>query len=421
MAARGRDHPDLAHPHRGMIAGFDPDSPGFGQNPWPAYAALRAQPGLPLMPGFDGHIASRFADVRAIAMDRRMVRSAAAFAPPDEVKRLQIAGNFHDMPFHERFVQTSMLEIDGPDHDRLRKAVFPFFTKTRLESLRGFITGWVGDALDRLIPQGRMDFIGDLAAHLPGQVIGHLIGTDPAMAPQMTIWSDEVVSYFDINRTAAKKARAEEATRLFHDLLQDLYAERKARPRDDLISVMIGAETDGLLTHDELISTIMQILHAGHGSTIDVLGSGLHALLVNPDQMALLRADPALMPTAVQEMFRFAAPLPFFHRYASQDLTICGQDWPKGTKFGLLYASANRDPQAFDAPDRFDITRKPNVHLAFGTGPHVCLGNNLARLNMEILFTALLQRCTDIALDGPVIWKTGLQAHGPTSLPIRLG
>ncbi|MFN3275238.1 MAG: cytochrome P450 [Paracoccus sp. (in: a-proteobacteria)] len=399
---------------------FDPAAPDFGANPWPAYARLRAMPGLPFWPGFDGHLASRMEDVRAIALDRRMVRAPAAFCPPDEVRRLQVAGNFHDMPYHERFVQTSMLDTDGPDHDRLRRAVFPFFTRTRLESLRGFVSAWVADALDRLIAQGRIDFIADLAAHLPGQVIGHLIGTAPELAPQMTEWSEDVVSYFDIDRTAAKKARAEEATRLFADLLEDLYAVRTRAPREDLMSAMIGAETAGLLTHDELIATIMQILHAGHGSTIDVMGSGLAALMDHPDQMALLRAEPGLMPQAVQEMFRHAAPLPFFHRYASEDLTICGQDWPKGTKFGLLYASANRDPAAFDAPDRLDITRRPNVHLAFGAGGHVCLGNNLARLNMEILFTQLLARTAAVEPEGAVLWKSGLQAHGPRCLPIRL-
>ncbi|TJZ92301.1 cytochrome P450 [Paracoccus gahaiensis] len=401
-------------------ADFDPSAPGFGADPWPAYARLRAQPGLPFWPGFDGHLAVRITDVRALALDRRIVRDPAAFAPPAEVRRLQVAGNFHDMPFHERFVQTSMLDTDGPDHDRLRRAVFPFFTKTRLEALRGFVTAWVEGALDRLIPRGRIDFVADLAALLPGQVIGHLIGTDPALAAQMTEWSDQVVSYFDIDRTAAKKARAEEATRLFAVLLEDLHAERSARPRDDLMSAMIGAERAGLLTHDELIATIMQILHAGHGSTIDVMGSGLHALLTHPDQLALLRADPGLMPRAVQEMFRFAAPLPFFHRYAAQDLTICGQDWARGTKFGLLYAGANRDPDAFARADAFDITRHPNLHLAFGAGPHVCLGNNLARLNMEVLFTALLARAPDLALAGTAAWKPGLQAHGPLHLPLRL-
>ncbi|WP_042251304.1 cytochrome P450 [Paracoccus sp. PAMC 22219] len=399
---------------------FDPTVPCFGADPWPAYAALRAQPGLPFWPGFDGHLASRMEDVRAIALDRRMVRAPAAFAPPDQVRAMQVAGNFHDMPFHERFVQTSMLDTDGPDHDRLRRAVFPFFTRTRLEGLRGFVTGWVDGALDRLIPQGRIDFIADLAAHLPGQVIGHLIGTDPALAPQMTEWSDHVVSYFDIDRTPAKKAGAEEATRLFAALLEDLHAERAARPRDDLMSAMIEAERAGLMTHDELIATIMQILHAGHGSTIDVLGSGMVALLDHPEQAALLRAQPGLMPQAVQEMVRFAAPLPFFHRYASEDLTICGRDWPKGTLFGLLYASANRDPAAFAEADRFDVTRRPNVHLAFGAGVHVCLGNNLARLNMETLFTALLARAPGLVADGPVRWKQGLQAHGPLSLPMRL-
>lgn len=402
-----------------MTAIFDPSAPGFDAYPWPAYAALRAQPGLPFWPAFGGHLAARMEDVRALALDRRLVRGTA-FLPPEEVRRLQVAANFHDMPFHERYVQTSMLELDGPPHDRLRRAVFPFFTKTRLESLRGWVTAWVEAALDRLIPQGRIDFTGDLAAELPGQVIGHLIGTAPEMARQMTEWSEQVVSYFDIDRTAVKKARAEAATQAFAGLLEALHAERSRAPQDDLMSAMIGAERAGLMSHDETIGTIMQILHAGHGSTIDVMGSGLKALVDHPEQMALLRAEPALMLQAVQEMFRYAAPLPFFHRFASEDLEICGQSWPKGTKFGLLYASANRDPAAFPEPDLFDITRRPNLHLAFGAGVHVCLGNNLARLNMEILFTRLLARVTRIEPDGPVLWKSGLQAHGPRRLPVRL-
>lgn len=402
-----------------MTAGFDPAAAEFGEQPWAAYAALRAQPGL--TPWQDFHLAARFEDVRAIASDRRMVRSAASFATPEHVRRLQIAENFHDMPFHERFVQTSMLDTDGADHDRLRRAVFPFFTRSRLESLRGFVTAWVDDALDRLLPRGRFDFIADLAARLPGQVIGHLIGTDPQDAAQLTIWSEETVSYFDVsNRTADRKARAEQATRLFHDRLADLHARRRTRPCEDLTSALIAAEDSGLMTRDEAISTLMQLLHAGHGSTVDAMGNGLSALLAHPDQMARLRADPGLMPQAVQEMFRFAAPLPFFHRYAATDLTICGQDWPQGTKFGLLYASANRDPAAFAEAHRLDIGRKPNLHLAFGAGPHVCLGNNLARLNMEVLFTALLARSRDIAVAGPTVWKTGIQAHGPVSLPVTV-
>lgn len=403
-----------------MIAGFDPSLPDFGRDPWPSYAALRKWPGLPYFAGFDGHLASRFADVRAIASDRRMVRSAAAFASPDEVRRLQRAANFHDMPYHERFVQSSMLDIDGPDHDRLRHAVFPFFTRTAIQALRDWLAALVASTLDRVIPRGRIDFVTDLAAGLPGQVIGRLIGTDPALATQMTAWSEDVVSYFDLDRSAAKKARAEAATRQFHDVLRDLCAERRARPCDDLASALVAGTGKGAMTEDELITTLMQLLHAGHGSTVDALGNGMQALMTHPDQMRRLRDDPALMPGAVQEMFRFAAPLPFFHRYASEDLSVGGADWPRGTKFGLLYASANRDPVAFPDADRFDIGRKPNAHLGFGAGPHVCLGNNLARLSMETLFAGLLDRCSDIRPDGVPTWKTGLQAHGPATLPIAL-
>lgn len=403
-----------------MIAGLDPGSEDFARDPWPAYAALRAVPGLPIWDTFGGHLAARFEDVRAIASDRRMVRSTAAFADAGERRRLQVAENFHDMPFHERFVQTSMLDIDGPDHDRLRRAVFPFFTRSRLEGLRPWLTDHVSRQIERALAQRRIDFIADLAAGLPGQVIGRLIGTEPAMAAQMTRWSDDVVSYFDIDRTAGKKARAEEATRLFHEILENLCAARKRVPADDLTSALLGARDAGLMTHDELISTLMQLLHAGHGSTIDALGNGLDALMRHPDQMSLLRARPDLIGQAVQEMFRFAAPLPFFHRYACEDLTICGRDWPKGTKFGLLYAAANRDPATFAQPDGFDMTRKPNLHLAFGAGPHVCLGNNLARLTMEVLFGQLLDRTARIEPGGPARWKTGLQAHGPTTLPVVL-
>lgn len=135
----------------------------------------------------------------------------------------------------------------------------------------------------------------------------------------MTGWSEDVVSYFDIARTADRKRRAEEATRLFHDLLERLCHQRRLKPRDDLTSALVEAETAGLLTRDELLATLMQLLHAGHGSTIDALGNGMSAMLSHPEQMSRLRADPSLMGSAVQEMIRIAAPLPFFHRYAAED------------------------------------------------------------------------------------------------------
>ncbi len=399
--------------------GFAPEAPGFAADPWPAYAELRAA-GLCWHEGFGMWLAARFADVQAIATDRRMVRSPDSFTTPDERARIRRAANFHDMPYHQRFVQTSMLEVDGPDHLRMRRAVFPFFTRTRLESLRGWIEDFTAAEVDRAVALGRFDFVADLAAGIPGQVIGRLMDLPPPDAPQMTQWSEDTVSFFDPDRTEAKKARAEAATRAFHDYLQDRIARRRRALGDDLLSVLIRAEAEGVLSPDEVVINAMQLLHAGHGSTIDAMGNGMAALLAHPGQMARLRANPALMPLAVQEMFRFAAPLPFFHRFAAEPVEVAGRLWPTGTKFGLLYAAANRDPAAFPDPDRFEAGRQPNRHIAFGSGPHVCLGNNLSRMTMEALFGALLARTTRIEADGPAIWKPGLQAHGPQTLPVRV-
>ena len=174
------------------------------------------------------------------------------------------------------------------------------------------------------------------------------------------------------------------------------------------------------MNEDEFISTCMLILMAGHGSTIDVLGSGLHALLRFPDQMDKLRADPGLIRTAIPEMFRYESPLPFFHRYATEETEIAGRPFPRGTKFGLLYGAANRDPAQFERADEFDIARHPNRHLAFGGGAHFCLGNHLARLDMEVIFTALLRRFSRIELAEQPVYKRGLSVRGPRSLALFL-
>jgi len=164
----------------------------------------------------------------------------------------------------------------------------------------------------------------------------------------------------------------------------------------------------------------MLILMAGHGSTIDVLGSGLHALLQFPAEMERLKADPRLMPTAVQEMFRFESPLPFFDRYAAAEVEVGGRVYPRGTRFGLLYGAANRDPEQFDEPDRFDVGRTPNRHLAFGGGAHFCLGNHLARLDMDVIFTTLFRTFRSIELVEAPDYKRSLSVRGPKALRLRL-
>ena len=358
------------------------------------------------------------ADCARVATDPLMVRSLEGLAAPEDVRRQQVAENMHDMPFHERFVQTSLLDSDGEKHRRLRREVFGAFRPAALGRLRPQIEAFVDERLALVRGVGEIDFVADFAAHVPGHVIGLFLGVPAGDAPRLRDWSETVVRYFDIDRTPRKKAAAEAATRDFAHYLEALVAERRASPRDDLISRMIEAERSGAYRDDELIATAMLILMAGHGSTIDVMSSGLHLLLKHPDALADLRAG-ADIDTALQEIFRFEPPLPFFHRHALADCEVAGRTFPKGTSFGLFYAAANRDPAVFENPDTFDIHRTPNRHLAFGQGAHLCLGNALARLNMSVVFERLLP--CDLQLEGDVLYKAGLAVRGPKALPVRIG
>ncbi len=400
---------------------FQPLAIDFAQNPYPAYAELRATEGLTYFADADIHLASRFRDVSDIIMNPLMVRAMESIATPAEIAAEQRKMNWHDMPHHARFVQFSMLDSDGAVHDRLRKLVFRMFTPAMIAKLRGQIQTYVEGLIDSFADRGEIDFIADMAAHVPGHIIGTLLGVPDEDCPRLRHWSERIVQYFDLDRSDARKEMAETATTEFYHYLRDLSAERMRAPKDDLISQLNVHRASGALSEDEFISTCMLILMAGHGSTTDVLGSGMHSLLRAPDQMQRLRDDPALFATGVQEMFRYESPLPFFHRYNAEAVTLHGKTYPKGTKFGVLYGAANRDPAQFIDPDRFDVTRSPNRHLAFGGGAHFCLGNHLARLDMEIIFATLLRRFARIELaEAEPVYKTGLSVRGVKALKLSL-
>lgn len=400
---------------------FDPLSQAFAEDPYASYRALRASEGPVYYEHFDIWLLSRYQDVAAAAGDKTLVRSLEFFLSPEEIQEHKVRLNWHDMPNHSRFVQFSMLDSDGETHDRLRRKVFREFTPALVARQRGMIQDFVDKLLDRLLEAGTIDFVEDLASEVPGHIIGSVLGVPDEYAGQLRRWSEQVVQYFDVDRSAERKAIAERATTEFYELLKELIADRVRSPRDDLLCRLTQAYTAGELTEDELVSTCMLILMAGHGSTIDVLGSGMHALLQHSDALAKLREAPTAMPTAIQEMFRYESPLPFFHRYLTEEKVIAGKSLPRGTKVGLLYGAANRDPEQFDTPDQFNIERSPNRHLAFGGGAHFCLGNHLARLDMEIIFTTLLQRTRSIELlDERPAYKRGLSVRGPQRLNIRL-
>lgn len=401
---------------------FDPSSVAFARDPYPAYAALRSTPGLSYYEPFDTYLVARFDEVSALVKDRRLVRTLDVFYPAAQIAEQKRRDNWHDMPFHSRFVQFSMLDSDGEVHDRLRKQVFQFFGPAPIARMRAQlepqIEGWAKEA----IGSGSFDFVADLAAKVPGYAIGTLMGVPPDDCEQIRQWSEQIVQYFDVDRSEARKQLAESTTQTFYEYLLALVEYRRglveARRPDDLLTKLIAVEAAGLITHDELFSTCMLIVMAGHGSTLDVMGSGMRALVEYPDEQKALRVNPALMKTALPEMFRYDSPLPFFHRYAAEDVDVGGEIFRQGTRFGLLYGSANRDSTAFENADRFDVSRFPNRHLAFGGGAHFCLGNHLARLSMDILFSRMLAYTKEIHLSGEPEYKPGLSARGPVRLPI---
>jgi cytochrome P450 len=400
---------------------FNPLSESFAQDPYPVYSELRKMEQPFYFEGVDGWLLARYKDVEKAALNPKFVRSLSAFMSPEKIEDEKRNMNWHDMPNHSKYVQFSLLDSDGDVHFRLRKIVLGKFTGRYVERHRSMIQQYVDKLLDTLLEKREIDFIEDLASHVPGHIIGNILGVPDEDCPQLRIWSENVVQFFDVDRTDEHKQLAEQATTEFYQYLLDLISQRKKQPKEDLVSTLIEASKAGELDETELISTCMLILMAGHGSTIDVMGSGMNALLQNRGELERLRQDRNLIQTAVQEMFRYESPLPFFHRYATADVEIMGQRFPKGTKFGLLYGSANRDTEWMPDADRFDISRKPNRHIAFGRGAHLCMGNHLSRLDMEIVFLALLDRVKSIELmTDEVKFKRSLSIRGPVSLPLSL-
>ena len=400
---------------------FEPQSTAFAKNPYSFYADLRQLDEPHFYEGANAYLLSRYIDVEGAARNPKLVRSLEPFMDPELVKAEQRARNWHDMPNHERFVQFSLLERDDDTHFRLRVIVLRALSRRFLEQQRSMIEAYVDQLLDKLLQLREFDFVADLASHVPGHIIGHLLGVPDEDCPQLRIWSENIVQFFDVGRTEEHKQLAESATTEFYLYLSELISDRRKKPKEDLISSLVAAQDAGEMNEAELISTCMLILAAGHGSTIDVLGSGMHALISHPDQLALLRRSPGHIQMAVQEMFRFDSPLPFFHRYASEELVFNGRSYPRGAKFGLLYGSANRDPDQFPNPDTFDVTRDPNRHVAFGRGAHLCLGNHLSRLDMEVIFLSILRNTEHIQLSGPEpTYKRSLSVRGPESLRVLL-
>lgn len=400
---------------------FQPYDQAFAANPYPVYAQLRAEHPVFASAEFGMTFFTRYRDIVRLLTDQRLGRTMDHLLDEAALAEKRKSSDWADLPAYNRYVRVNLLESEGPDHARIRRLLGQALQPKRVAEFRERIGHISRELLDELLPRGQMDFLADFAELLPVAVIAELLGWPLEHRHRLRPWSAHIVRLYEKNHTEQDRQRAESATREFAAMIDDLANLRRRQPRDDLISKLAATETiaDGL-SRDELIATCMLLLNAGHEATVNAAGNGLLALLRHPQEMARLRRQPELLEPAIEEMLRFDPPLHLFHRFVLEDLDFDGHELHRGDTVGLLYGSANRDPQAFPNPDNFDIGRKPNRHLAFGAATHFCLGAPLARLELRTMLGDFARRTRSIELvDEQPAYHTGLVFRGLRELQVR--
>ena len=383
----------------------------FEADPHPAYEELRRE--SPVRPialptGATGWLVTRYDDVRQALTDPRLSKggmlSPVGFRPP--------------LPEAARAALTQhVLTVDPPDHSRLRRLVSAAFTARRTEALRPRVQEITDGLLDGMAGREQVDLIDELAFPLPIQVICELVGVPLADRASFRHWSNIVVSgqLTDENVPAAFLALL--------GYVRELTAAKRAEPADDLLSDLIAVSDEGdRLTGDELTSMVFLLLIAGHETTVNLIGNGAYLLLTHPDQRDRLRAEPDLLPAAIEEFLRYESPVQVAtHRVTTADVDLGGAVIPAGHTVVVSLLSANRDEARFPDPTRFDIARRDSGHVAFGHGIHYCLGAPLARLEGQIALGTLLRRYPEMGLaDDKIDWRPGVLMHGLARLPVTL-
>ena len=392
---------------------FDPLAPEFTRDPYPTYDALRSTSPIFFSDDLNMWFASAYDDVAALLRDRRLGRTIdrdIAALPPKNPKYA---------PFN-KLSEHSMFDKEPPDHTRLRSLVHKVFTPRRVENMRAQIQTITGDLLDTVQPRGQMDLLEDFAVPLPVTVIAALLGVPDEDRHLLRPWSRDIVAMYELNHTPEAAERAIQAAIDFSDYLRQLARQRKHAPQDDLISALATVEEAGdVLSEDELISTCVLLLNAGHEATVNVIGNGMWALFQNPDQLRLLRDQPAMTKTAVEEMMRYDTPLQLFRRWILEDIDYKGFAFKRGQEIALLFGAANRDPAQFSQPNQLDITRADNAHISFSLGIHYCLGAPLARLELQVAIAELMRRLPNMRLSETPEYRPGYVIRGLKSLRVE--
>jgi cytochrome P450 len=363
----------------------------FYDNPYPYYRALQAHAPVKLLPN-GGYFLTRYDDLM------RVYRDARAFSSD---KQAEFGPKFGDTPLREHHT-TSLVFNDPPLHTRVRRLIAGALTPRAIADMEPGLIALVDRLLDAMAARERVDLIADFAAAIPVEIIGNLLDVPHEERTHLRDWSLAILGALEPVLTPDAAARGNAAVRDFLAYLETLVARRRAAPGDperDVLTRLIQGAPDGeCLTVKELLHNCIFLLNAGHETTTNLIGNGLVALLEHPDQKQRLIADPALMKTAVEEMLRYESSNQFGNRITTQAVEIGGITMPPGTQITLCIGAANRDPAQFPEPDRFDVGRLPNRHLAFGAGIHQCAGLSLARLEASVAIARFLARFPDYAL-----------------------
>ena len=382
-------------------------------NPYPLYRQLRTEDPVHWDPFLHAWIVTRYTDVVTV-----LHRFSANRTPtPEQLAALGL----ESLTPVARVMVRQMLFLDAPSHTRIRGLASQAFTPRRVERLREHIQSITDDLLDAVIPRGRMDVIEELAAPLPAIVTAEMLGVPTRDHQLLKKWSAdfaEMLGNFQHNpdRAAGVLKSTEEMVAYFRDAVR----EQRERPRDGLVSALLAAEIDGdRFTEDEVIANVIVTMVGGQETTTNLIGNGIVTLLRNPEPMARLREDPALITSAVEELLRYESPSQHTARLAPEDVMLGGKLIRKRQAVIAVMAAGNRDPERFPEPDRLDLGRTDNRHLAFGWAAHFCFGAPLARIEGQIAFATMLRRLPELRLSPePLVWRENLGLRGLTALPV---
>jgi cytochrome P450 len=397
-----------------VVARLDLTDPAVVEDPYPSFARARELAPVQWHEDMGLWLAFGHREANAVLRDRRLGRIWADKAP---AQRFESFNLIH---------RNAILEMEPPDHTRLRRLISAAFARGHVERLRPWVEELAGTLVDGLAERSAggepVDFLSGMAVELPVAVIAELLGVPEVDRPLLRPWSNAIVKMYEYGRTAEIEDSAERAADEFVGYLRALADQRRRAPGEDLLSHLVSVrDSEGdRLTEDELVTTCILLLNAGHEATVNVSGNGLLALLRHPDQLKRLRADPGDLPTAIEELMRFDSPLQLFERTATEDVEIGGITVARGQKIAALLGSANRDPAVFDEPDRLDVGRSENPHISFGAGVHFCIGAPLARVELQATFGALLDRTSSLELGGEPVRRPEFVIRGLRDLPVVL-